>query len=71
MGMKLTDQLRKAIRKSGLSGYAICKATGINKSVLSRFLAGKVGLSAPSIDIICGFLRLDLVTRKTRKGVRK
>lgn len=66
--MSLTDQLRRAIRQSELSGYAICKQSGVDKGALSRFLAGKVKLSAASMDAICTVLRLELVRRPGRGG---
>jgi hypothetical protein len=67
MGEPFSDQLRRAIRQSGLSHYAICQATGINKAALSRFVNGKLGLSLDSIDKIVVFLRLKLVVEPFRK----
>ena len=64
----LSDQLRRAIRESGLSRYAICKATDIDQSAMSKFLAGRVGLSLASVDRLADFLGLKLVKRMTQKG---
>jgi len=62
-----SDQLRRAISQSGLSHYAICQATGINKAALSRFVNGKMGLSLESIDRIVAVLSLRLEAPKRRK----
>jgi transcriptional regulator with XRE-family HTH domain len=44
------DQLRSAIEHCGKSRYQISKETGIGQEVLSRFMAGKKGLSMDSIE---------------------
>lgn len=64
----LSDQLRRAIRESDLSRYAICKATGIDQSAMSKFLAGRVGLGLASVDRLADFLGLKLVKHVTKKG---
>ncbi len=51
MGKKsLSDQIRKAVATCGESRYSISKATGIDQSQLSRFVAGKQWLSEGSFD---------------------
>ncbi len=60
----LTDQLRKIINESGMSRYAICKATGTDQGSMSRFMAGKSWLSRQSIDRIGELLGLSIVTAK-------
>jgi integrase len=57
---RITEQLRKAIRNSGLSGYRICKLTGIDKSALSRFTSGERGLSMENMDAIATLLKVKL-----------
>jgi transcriptional regulator with XRE-family HTH domain len=56
--MTFTDQLRAAIRKCGLSRYAISKATGIDQSVLARFMSGQQGIPPASLDALADLLRL-------------
>ncbi len=71
MGMAtVTDQLRRAVERSGQSRYAISKATGIPASVLSRFVASGRGLRSENIDRLCAYLGLVLTAKagKTRKG---
>ncbi len=63
----LSDQLREALRNADTTRYAINKATGIDQSVLAKFLHGERGMSLPSIDLLADFLGLELVEKK-RKG---
>ncbi len=71
MDALFSDQLRSAIRESGLSVYAIAQSTGIDKSVLSRFIHGTSGLSVTSIDRLCTVLGLRLVSEKSASRKRK
>ena len=41
MAGNLTDQLRRAIRKSRFSQNQIAQAAGVDRSVLTRFLHGQ------------------------------
>ena len=61
-----SEQVREAIRQSGLSQYAICKACGIDKSYMSKFMSGKVGLRMASLDQIA-----DLIGMEVRLTPRK
>ena len=67
----LAEELRKAIRDTGLSRYAISRATGVSEAVLSRFMAGKFNLSLANVERIADFLGLRLVQdRKPHKKGR-
>jgi transcriptional regulator with XRE-family HTH domain len=57
----LSDQVRRAVDRSGLSRYRICKLAGIDEGSFSRFMAGKVGLSLPTLDALADVLNLDVV----------
>jgi predicted XRE-type DNA-binding protein len=61
--LKLSEQIRHAIDTSGHSRYAICKATGILESTMSRFMNKQCGLSQESFDAIAEFLRLEITRR--------
>jgi transcriptional regulator with XRE-family HTH domain len=61
--VRLSDQIRRAIDNSGVSRYAICKATGIDKGLMSRFMAGKGTLAMPTLDALADVLGLDVVAR--------
>ena len=68
MANTFSDQLRKAIKQSGWSGYAIAKATGIPQSQLSLFMNGKGGLQQSNIDKVCKLIGIQVVfTGKTKK----
>lgn len=66
-----TDQLRSAIRESGMSLGAISQNTDIDKAVLSRFMNGKSGLSVTSIDRLFSLLGLYLMWDKQLSKQRK
>jgi plasmid maintenance system antidote protein VapI len=69
MGAKrFSDQIRDAVDSSGMSRYAICKAIGLPESSMSRFMAGKSGLSWDSLDRLADLLGLTVaVKRKANK----
>lgn len=66
----LIEQLRRAIKESGLSRYAISKATGIDQAQLSNLMSGKAGLGIDNIEKLMNYLGLELTLqpRKEPKG---
>ncbi len=69
--IKLSDQIRQAVDDSGLSRYGICKVTGIDKALMSRFMAGKGGLSVRSLDALAAVLGLNIVATGKRAEIPK
>ena len=67
MGELFSESLRRAIRESGMTRYAISVRTGIAQSTLSRFMKGERGLSLTAIDRLMDALGLEIRPRK-RKG---
>jgi ribosome-binding protein aMBF1 (putative translation factor) len=61
--VKLTDQLRQAIDACGMSRYSLCQQIGLDQAVMSKFMAGKCGLSVSNIDKLADLLELDIVAR--------
>ena len=66
----LSEQLRDAIRRCGMTRYAISQRTGIAQSILSRFVNTGAGLSLANVDKVCecigARLVLDADTRKRK-----
>lgn len=59
-----TEQVRKLIDASGHSRYRIAVDCDIDHSVMSRFMAGKCGLSMASLDALAAYLDWELVAKK-------
>jgi hypothetical protein len=53
-----SDQIRRAVDECGMSRYALCKLTGMDKAVMSRFMSGKGFLSEGSLNALAKTLRL-------------
>lgn len=66
--MKLSDQIRKAIRESGTTRYRIAQDCEIDESQLAKFYNGHRGLSMESLDRLSEYLGLRIVSdRKPKK----
>jgi len=63
---KLSDQLREAIDKAGVSRYEIAKQTGVSETTLCRFVSGERGISVDAMDAIGQYLGLSIVGQKKR-----
>jgi hypothetical protein len=59
----MIEQLRRLIRDSGRPANAIAVASGVPRSVLSRFLRGQRDLSSKNLLKLAGYFQLHL-TRK-------
>ena len=68
---KVSEQLRKAMERSGMTRYEIAKQAGIEQSSLSRFFSGDRGLSQDAIDAICKLLGLRLVSGTPRRRAKR
>jgi transcriptional regulator with XRE-family HTH domain len=67
--VRLSDQIRRAIDASGMSRYAICKEIELSESTMSRFMAGRGGLSVEMLDRIGEVLNLNITAGvKAPKG---
>jgi transcriptional regulator with XRE-family HTH domain len=64
--MQLDAQIRRAIKKSGKSRYAISVKSGISQSVLSRFMAedDPMQISRDNLERLLPVLGLKLVLEK-------
>jgi ribosome-binding protein aMBF1 (putative translation factor) len=57
---KVSDKLRAAILAAPVSRYRMSADTGINASVLSRFVNGITGLDSNTTDKLAEYLGLEL-----------
>jgi transcriptional regulator with XRE-family HTH domain len=64
----ISTAVRRAIERSGLSRYEICKATGIDKAGLSRFMTGERGLTTASLDKLAPLLGLRIVVEPAKRS---
>ncbi len=64
-------RLRRAVRESGMTRYAISKKTGIPESTLSRFVVGGGGLAMHNLDLLVEVLGLELVEKECRRWAKK
>lgn len=64
----LTSQLRQAVAECGMTLGELSRATGVDKSALSRFLNGERGVSCAVMDTLGEYLGLRLVKNKPRKA---
>lgn len=63
---KLSEQLREAIEKAGVSRYEIAKQTGVSETTLCRFVSGERGISVDAMDAIGQYLGLSIGNQKKR-----
>jgi transcriptional regulator with XRE-family HTH domain len=66
-----SEQLRKIIEECGTSRYALCQQAGISEAVISRFLAGKQGITLATLDKLATALGLSLSAPIGRAPRRK
>jgi DNA transposition AAA+ family ATPase len=68
MSEPFREQLKKAIEASELTRYAIAFKASVDNGALSKFIAGKRGLSLDAVDRLVEVLDLELQPRRKRKG---
>lgn len=66
--MSFSDQIRRAIRRSGLTRYRLAVEAGVEQASLSRFLAG-AGVTTKTLDAIAQVLRLEVTMKGPRKAL--
>lgn len=69
MSKTVAEQLRAAIRESGLSANQLSQLTGVDQTLISRFLRGKdMGIHRASK--IAAYLGLELKSKPLRDAKR-
>lgn len=66
--LSLSDELRQAIERSGVSRYSIWQQTGIDQGSLSKFMDGERGLGIESIDKLADLLGLHICTADAERS---
>lgn len=68
----LSEQLRDAIEKAGITRYELSKITGVSQSTLSKFiLRQRPGLSFDAMDRVGQALGLVIVKKSNKKGATR
>lgn len=64
------NRLKGILNREKVSATRICKETGIDKGMMSRFLNGKINLSLKKLILIADHLGYDIkfVKRPSQKG---
>ena len=65
--LSLSDELRQAVERSGVSRYSIWQQAGIDQGSLSKFMDGERGLGMESIDKLADLLGLHIVAKPERR----
>ena len=63
----ITDAVKRAVRESGLSLYAISHDTGLNPDALARFMRGATSMRLDNADTLAEYFGLEC-RRTRRKG---
>jgi plasmid maintenance system antidote protein VapI len=56
----VSETIRGEIMRRGGTAYAIARQSGVDTSVITRFMAGERGLSMKTLDRLCVSLELEL-----------
>jgi len=64
MSKKLSDQIREAIKKSGMSRYRLSCESGVDQAHLSRFVHGTARLGLDALDRIGLVLGLRIIVER-------
>lgn len=65
--IRVSQQLRDAVRESGEPMHVLARAAGLHKSAMSRFMSGERGLRLETVDALCERLGLRLVAKRAGK----
>ena len=67
----LSEQLRQAVRDSGLTPYRIATDAGVDRAVMTRFVNRDRGLTLDTASRITDYLGLELRPARKRKTKAK
>jgi hypothetical protein len=64
---KLLETIRRAIRESNETPYAISKRSGVARSQVSRLLCAEAGMSVANVERLAEALGLTIIVRRQRQ----
>jgi transcriptional regulator with XRE-family HTH domain len=67
----MEDRLKNILNRESVTAASVCRATGIDRGMMSRFLNGKINLSLKKLILVADHLgyNIEFVKRKSsRKG---
>ena len=65
---KMANQIRRAIRKSGLSLNQLAEETGVDDGVLSRFMRDERSITLETAEKLADYLGLELHERSRKRS---
>ena len=66
-----SDQIRRAIRTSDMTQYAISKKSGLSRGGISRFMAGDRDMNLRTLDKLSPVLNVRIVVTPRKKAKKK
>jgi len=66
--MSLSDQIRRAVDRSGLTLYRIAAEAGVQHASLSRFMRGS-GATTKVLDAVAEVLRIEITFKGPRQAL--
>lgn len=66
--MSIDQQLRQAVKRSGLTRYRIAHGSGVDYAVLSRYLDDARDLRLSNVEKLAAFFQMKLTPPKKHKG---
>jgi transcriptional regulator with XRE-family HTH domain len=67
MARSITDTLREAIERSGLSTKALADRSGVSRPSVIKFRRGECSLRLDMVDKLAAVLNLELVQAKVKR----
>jgi ribosome-binding protein aMBF1 (putative translation factor) len=64
----ISETIKAAVRDSGLSLYAIAKATKVNEDSLARFMRGDTSLRLDVADVLADYFKIECRRTRRQKG---
>ena len=65
--MTFSDQVRNAIKSSGMTRYMIAKESGLTSGALSRFMAGDRDMNLRTLDKLASVIGVRLVIDRPKR----